>query len=371
VRNNASDWKELASDGVDAAYDSEEKSAKVRIGNEESARDGMHPGGPAPYGYRRVHNEEERRFDWEVDEVTALVVREITERVGAAEPLYAISRDLNERGIRAPRGGRWYDSTVRGIATAEHYVGLRTYRGVTYQGNWVAIVDAAVQASAKRIVGGRQGTGKKADRPGRVLYVLSYHAVCGAPGCGGWMEARHPKNRAPYYICRSPQRHATVNKADLEAFITDLVIGRLMAPDVLKRMTTPDDSAVVEARRQAIVLEQRLEGLTRQVAIGKLDGEGFADARALVLPMLTAARVRAKTAGVPQVILELLDGVETEEELRARWEGRSVTAQRDIIGALFVKIEVFPANGTRGVRGALSPDRVNAVFRESTAAVVA
>src|SRR5262249_33599803 len=81
------DWKELASSGVDAAHDSDEKSLKIRLANEEAAREGLHQGGPAPFGYRRVFNEEEDRHDWLKDETTAPIVKDITERAARGETL--------------------------------------------------------------------------------------------------------------------------------------------------------------------------------------------------------------------------------------------------------------------------------------------
>lgn len=59
----------------------------------------------------------------EVDEETAPVVQEIFDRVIAGDSFGSISRDLNEKGVSGPLGGKWRVQRVHDIVSNEKYTG--------------------------------------------------------------------------------------------------------------------------------------------------------------------------------------------------------------------------------------------------------
>jgi DNA invertase Pin-like site-specific DNA recombinase len=62
--------------------------------------------GPIPFGYKQV---EKRLVEVEKE---ASIVAEILEQREQGSTLAAIADNLNTRGIKGKRGGRWYPSTV-------------------------------------------------------------------------------------------------------------------------------------------------------------------------------------------------------------------------------------------------------------------
>jgi len=77
--------------------------------------------GPVPYGYRKVDGrlvEEPRQ---------AKVVRRIFRLYLEIRTFKGVARCLNDDGMVAPRGPRWYGNTVKGILTNPVYTGCNVY----------------------------------------------------------------------------------------------------------------------------------------------------------------------------------------------------------------------------------------------------
>lgn len=89
---------------------SDNLSAEVRKGLGEKKRQGLHVGG-IPYGARRVAGR------LVPDPTTAPILREILTRA-PAESDYRIARDLNARGVPAPRKGEWRPTTISDMRQA-------------------------------------------------------------------------------------------------------------------------------------------------------------------------------------------------------------------------------------------------------------
>jgi site-specific DNA recombinase len=73
-------------------------------------RDGRHAGGRA-YGYRAVSG---KPGELEIVEYEAVIVRQIFADYIAGKTPRMIANDLNERGVRPPRGRQWNASTING-----------------------------------------------------------------------------------------------------------------------------------------------------------------------------------------------------------------------------------------------------------------
>lgn len=103
---NGRDWRSLAEDGVDSAYESEKISVRVRRGKADGKMAGR-PQGSVAYGVHRVRDPERTVRAWvrdEPDPKSGPVVQEIVRRVGERQSYKAIARSLNERGIPPPWG---------------------------------------------------------------------------------------------------------------------------------------------------------------------------------------------------------------------------------------------------------------------------
>lgn len=130
---------------VMAAEFSREKSRMVTASQERVTSLGFHRGGPAPYGMKRIlvtargeFVDDLERGVWKSlspyrtklapgDPGEVAIVREIFTAFAAGASTTTISGDLNRRGVRAPRGGRWWEASVSGILRNPAYVGAAVF----------------------------------------------------------------------------------------------------------------------------------------------------------------------------------------------------------------------------------------------------
>ncbi len=101
------------------------------------AESGAFAGGRVPFGYRRVSSDHETADEESAPNGSngvlvvvpeeATIIRQIFDARREGDSLRSIAALLNEQGIAAPNGGRWYASTVRYVLSNETYFGYRTY----------------------------------------------------------------------------------------------------------------------------------------------------------------------------------------------------------------------------------------------------
>nr|WP_317892147.1 recombinase family protein [uncultured Sphingomonas sp.] len=104
--------------GLVAHLTREQTAQMVRRGLDGIVRNGFTAGGRA-YGYQSAprHAHEKRRGGiLLIVEDQARIIIEIFERYAAGETPRAIAADLNERGVKPPRGSRWAASCIHGEA---------------------------------------------------------------------------------------------------------------------------------------------------------------------------------------------------------------------------------------------------------------
>lgn len=351
----ARDWRTLAEDGVDSAYESEKLSQRLRRSAAVAAGRGL-PHGRVRYGYERVYDPTTRRLvQQRPREGQAAIVREIFTRVVRGDPVSAITADLNARGIPSPTGVAWARSAVRDIATGLTYIGVRVHGGEQHPGTWPPLVDAATFWAAQRIL---SDPARTTTRPGRARYLLSYIATCGV--CGAPVSAGMPSHgRGPNYRC-STHGHAVVQVAALDELVTKLVLGRLRLPDVARRLRAGgDDAAAVAARARAEQLRARLDEARDSAARGETSLASLARIEATLVADIAAADAAARRAATPPVLRELLA---SPKGIAARWATIPLAARREVV-RLLVTIELHPAGlpwppvhervtiGWRGVAG--------------------
>ena len=349
------DWRSLAEDGVDSAYESEKASQRIRRSMTASAVAGR-PHGRAPYGYvRRYDPATKALVAQEIDPQTAPVVREIFRRLAAAEPLSVVTKDLNDRGIAPPISKQWYRQNIRKLALNHAYIAQRDYHGEIHNGDWPALVKAEDWYAARRILLDPKRTMTK-SRPGRFKYLLSYLVRCGV--CGEKCQAVQRADRpAPYYFC--PKSHISAGVEWLDSIITPLVLARLDDKEVMARLSGGDDEAVVAARTEAAALQERLEGFRDAAASGELTPASLAHVEARLLAGIETATRKAAGAAVPSV----LRGVAGADDIAQRWERLSIAGRRQIVSTL-IEIKLDPSC-TRGPASRDDLDRVKIEWRQA------
>ena len=105
------------------------------------------PHGRKAYGYDREYDVRTGKLDRQVPHPEqAPVVVEIITRIAGGDAVAAIWRDLNERGVPGPTGGRWSRSTITHLVLdGVVYICKRRHNGgPLLDGDWPAIVDEDV-----------------------------------------------------------------------------------------------------------------------------------------------------------------------------------------------------------------------------------
>lgn len=111
-----------------------------------------------PYGYRCIRDERGRYVTQLPMEPQASVVREIISRVAQGQGILPIIRELEGRGVRAPRGGpRWSWSVVHDIVRNPAYIGKAT-ADEEERVSWTPLVPERLFFDAQRSLGGSDGT---------------------------------------------------------------------------------------------------------------------------------------------------------------------------------------------------------------------
>lgn len=331
--SNARDWKTLADDGVNNAYEVEVLSLRVRRGQAGAARKGRPSHGRVPYGYRRVYDPHTGELiGQEVDPALGPIAAEIITRISRAEPVVALARDLKARGIPTPTGGtEWTHTAIRDIATNVAYIGLRRYNGQLHPAIWPALVAEPVFYAAQRVL---SDPARVTTLPGRYKHLLSYLATCGP--CGASLDFARNRYRCSRAGC------VGIRAADMDDFVTRLILGRLSRPDLyasLRKAGEESDREVIDARREAAELVAQLDKWRQSAAAGQTSPESLEVIESTLKVKIRQADRKVERAAIPVALRQI---VEPGKDVRTRWEEASVAARRDVVRAL-AEIKLAPA----------------------------
>lgn len=367
---NHADYRALAYDGIDSHSESEKISDRAKRGIAGVAANGE-PHGVCPYGYRRYYTIEPGRRKPvphnEVNPETAPIRREIITRIAASEPVSAILRDLNARGVPAPNGGKWARSTITHLVLeGEAAIGKRRYNGQIIDGTWKPIVTEDVFYRAVNVLRDparkRQAEERGGIRPGAAKWLLSYIATCAK--CGHVLNVQwRPVKRIqrPYYRCLSSKGGCAMAPVEwLDTLITEAVIRWASQPGVYGTLTRADDKEAEAARLAYDAEKARLDEFEAKAIAGTISADSFARVAAGIRARLDDLDRRAKELAVPPAVRDLVvadsqvAATEREEQIRTRWVGMPLAARRNVVRAIFTAITLAPV----GPGGLLDPYRV-------------
>lgn len=318
---NARDWKTLAEDGVNNAYETELLSIRTKRGHAGAAAAGLPPGGPTPYGYRRTFDPRTgKRLGQEIFDPEATIVREIFQRISECQTILGISNDLNAREIKPPASEQWGTSAVRRIGRNPVYVALRVHNGTEHKGTWDPIVSESVFYAVQRVL---SEPGRRITRPGRQLHLLTYLARCGV--CGSWIDQARGKYRCAAKGCVGS------SKPELDAAVTEMVIRRLTRPDVIEELSRPEDHDVTRAHTEAEKLRLRLDEFRLSAARGETSPASLAVIENDLAGRIADLQKQARQAALPTALRDMLD---PETDVRERWNAATLIARRAVINSL-------------------------------------
>jgi site-specific DNA recombinase len=269
---------------------------EVTRGMRESAARGFYLSSRPPYGYKKIRfkDGEKERTKLEVEPDQAGIVSSIFQDILNGKGLVEIAKELNHKGISAPRGKGWGKTGIRIILANEAYAGTFVWgrnskRGldpVRVDNACPSIVSRAVFDKVQEIIRGRSF---KSIHPKRASsrFLLSGLTFCGH--CGKAMIGQDAKSgKFSYYVCgtlnkkgagscqayyfNSRRFEESVIKAIREDILTEEHLTRLVE---LVNQEMDTDSKQHEDELEAVLGEiaetnRRLERLYDAVETGKI-----------------------------------------------------------------------------------------------------
>ena len=346
--SNARDWKTLAEDGIDSAWESEKTSMRIKRDLADAAGRGR-PHGRLPYGYTRRYDPLTRKLvAQEPDPDTASIAREIITRIADGDAVSAIIADLAARGVVSPTGRpRWARGTIcRLVLDGVVYIGKRRYNGgPLLDGDWPALVDEATYWRAVAVLSDPKRKPRGGGiRPGRARWLLSYIGTCGV--CGGPLSVRHvPRagsGQVAYYRC--VRRGCVSAPADLfEGKVATEVMKWCAEPGRWDQLDGHDDAAAASARDEAAAERARLDQFEADAIAGRISAASFARIAAGIEARVAELDERARQLAAPPALSAFWSRSPQHEtagrrlDFLVRWEEMTVSARRSVVAALVAK----------------------------------
>ena len=279
--------------GVQSLVDrAESKRIKERLkrGKTQRAHEGKKNSGPAPFGYRNPPPGAEGRGTLVIVEPEAAVVRRIFALAASGKGDRAIAQDLNQRGLAAPRGGKWVKTSVRRTLTNPAYVGTQA------SGAWRAVRDrryfrldlnhpgAIVRDGAHPAIVTREqfdAVNKRAPlaRTRRPLLLTGLLWVGGEKFGADWSRDRQ-FYRGPRGLNGLPWLATDTTDAKVWDAFVSLATEERFVEQLMRAAESPDRREIVEAeiahlKEQIAKVERRVRNLVQMRADDDLTHEDF------------------------------------------------------------------------------------------------
>lgn len=298
---------------------------------------GLPHGGHRPYG-------------WEPDRMTireseAAVIRESVPRLLAGEPIRALIRDLNARGLHSSTGKPWKHVTFRKMIMVGRHAGILTHLDQEVgPAAWPAIVAPESWRALVRML----SDPARSVTPGRggKLHLLSGVATCGV--CGGPIRVGQSRTSAKrggtYLAYRCQQKWCVSRRQDLtDQYVQTAVIAYLSRPDAADLFSPEDDGGERERAAEAAErVRHRLDEAALAFADGMFTRRQVEEINARLRPELEA--LEAASAPAPDRA-RALAGLVGAQDVRAVWEALTPDKRRAVVKMLLA-ITIHP--GRRG-----------------------
>ncbi len=147
--------------------------------------------------------------------------------------------------------------------------------------------------------------------------------------------------QTPSYRC-AERSCVSRNRADVDAFVTAVVLERLRRPDVLALLAPANDSTR-RAVAEAAELRARLDNAADDYADGTLDREQFHRITERLRPRLEAAQARARVVDTSP----LLDGLAGAPDVAEVWDRLPLPRRRAVVDLLVTVTVLRARQGAR------------------------
>ena len=181
-------------------------SKRVKLGLQESVRNGNFTGGIILYGYK-VENKKVV-----IDKEKAPIIRYAFEQYAKGVPKKVIVNDLNTQGHRTNRGGKFTINSFQNTLSNKKYIGETYFNGVLLDEGYPQIIDNALFDKVQnKLAQNKRTPAATGETVNFMLYGKAYCGNCGSNMVGvsgtGKVGTRHY-----YYACSTRYKLKTCDK---------------------------------------------------------------------------------------------------------------------------------------------------------------
>ncbi|MFC3982294.1 recombinase family protein [Streptosporangium jomthongense] len=341
------DRKTLIEEGVDSEDETEKTSERVKRAMEANRQQGR-PHSRPPYGYAIEVDPTNHRAKIRVPvPELAPIVHEIIRRVARSEPVSAIAKDLNLRGIDSPSVAQglkphprsqgkpqWSPAMVRKICTNEAYIGKRGLVDAT----WPPIVEdegfEELFWKANNLI---KDPERKTTKPGRAKYLLAFLGRCGV--CNEYLTRMGGREGPDRYKCYAATGCVTIRMDWVDAAIGEAICNRLAKGDVLEQLTTRDNKDLYAELEELRADHQTALDLRSRKKLSLL---ALSQEEERILPRIEEIEKALRPVTLPQCIEDLTkDAQGNLQIIRTRWNRLDIPAKKDVVRTLIESIRIL------------------------------
>ena len=361
---------------IDEFYSANLSQDVVR-GMRESASRGFYPGGPPPYGYRRVEvqNGSVQRVKLEPELTTAPIVVRMFRECLSGKGLIEIARGLNHDGLTTRKTNKWSKTSVHQVLKNEVCTGvliwdrqklrrLNTNDGtppIRVEGAWQAIID---RDTFQRV---QAKLGERAPRITHPRVVHSEYLLSGmirCRNCDAAMIGHAVKSgKFFYYMCGNARRRGRglcntplLPKDKIESFVVDRIKRYILTEENLEdlvRLTNEELAQTCDEEQDRVNLlnaqifevDSRLGKLYDALETGEFKGGELAP-RIKTLSHKKDELQKAKTEAEEALRYRTLELADPEvvrgyvQDLRQLLEESSIVERKTFLKSFVERIEV-------------------------------
>ena len=242
-----------------AEYYSASLAQNIRRGMRFNAENCKVNSGSIPFGYCKGPD---GRFA--IHETNAEIVRDIFRKAAAGVPFVDIATELNNKGLKTSRGGRWNKNSFV-LLKNESYIGVYHFSDIRIEGGMPAIIDLGTFLAAnERMNANRRVRGRHHDGGDYLLTGKLKCAHCGSYMVGFSGTAKNGESHY-YYGCQKRRRERACKKANvprewIEKVVVKAALDYVLRPDVMEWIT----DAVMEYQEREAASSQ-LAALTAEL----------------------------------------------------------------------------------------------------------
>jgi site-specific DNA recombinase len=349
---------ELRGAAKQAAWYSDDISAKVRKKAKHRARDGRWHGGDPGYGFdyiSAVRDGEGNVIEDEqvlVNEHQAAIIREVVRRVIADGRIKTICDDLNRRGEPTRDGGRWRQGNLHPILTKPAIAGLVYHSELPelVKARWDAIITEDEWRKLQAVI---TNPDRRTNFVTQRTALLTGYVYCGAETngavCGKKLIATRDANGKRIYVCKRDSSRQGCGRlrrlADpVDQLVTELIIATLEDSDFGIPVADDDEFSNLWAQKRE--LEDSLAQLAidhyRLRVIGR---PAFLAAHEALEADLAAVQRKLDRASTYRHVTEIPVG----EVAQSEWDAHAddLAWRRELVGLLIERIIIKPSRHPR------------------------